>query len=85
MQQEQTKQTPYSVGGSAKGAVLRQQVPQKPPRGTTSIQRPGQSEQSEVDQLEHWVPPPKKRIGEDTPINATAAPDQSYSLVNYSS
>lgn len=30
------------------------------------------------------VPPPKRLVREDTPITATAAPDQSYSLANYS-
>ena len=30
------------------------------------------------------VPPPKRLIKEDTPVTETAAPDQSYSLVNYS-
>ena len=34
--------------------------------------------------LEKMVPPPKRTIKEDTLVAETAAPDQSYSLANYS-
>ena len=97
MQKEASKQTITPLNAAAQPATETSKIPPKPqlPNKTSKVAQSQQQlgfkyttkkyEPDFTDEaLEKMVPPPKRLIKEDTPVTATAAPDQSYSIANMS-